>query len=77
LKQMTDDLTSELRFPEEHWRRIRTNNPLERILREIRRRPRVVGRIPGRPVRAKPRCGQAEGFPQVLQSRASNEPNGF
>jgi putative transposase len=24
-------------FPEEHWRRIRTNNPLERILREIRR----------------------------------------
>jgi len=26
-------------FPEEHWRRIRTNNPLERILREIRRRP--------------------------------------
>jgi transposase-like protein len=33
-------------FPEEHWRRIRTNNPLERILREIRRRTRVVGRIP-------------------------------
>jgi len=30
-------------FPEEHWRRIRTNNPLERILREIRRRTRVVG----------------------------------
>src|SRR6516225_9498139 len=28
-------------FPEEHWRRIRTNNPLERILREIRR-TRVV-----------------------------------
>ncbi len=31
-------------FPEEHWRRIRTNNPLERILREIRRRTRVVER---------------------------------
>jgi transposase-like protein len=30
-------------LPEEHWRRIRTNNPLERILREIRRRTRVVG----------------------------------
>jgi hypothetical protein len=30
-------------FPSEHWRRIRTNNPLERILREIRRRTRVVG----------------------------------
>jgi len=33
-------------FPEEHWRRIRTNNPLERILREIRRRTRVVGSFP-------------------------------
>jgi putative transposase len=33
-------------FPEEHWRRIRTNNPLERILREIRRRTRVVGSVP-------------------------------
>ena len=28
-------------FPEEHRRRIRTNNPLERILREIRRRTPV------------------------------------
>ena len=33
-------------FPEEHWRRIRTNNPLERVLREIRRRARVVGAFP-------------------------------
>ena len=33
-------------FPEEHWRRIRTNNPLEHILREIRRRTRVVGAFP-------------------------------
>src|SRR5262249_17206767 len=36
-------------FPEEHWRRIRTNNPLERILREIRRRTRVVGAFPDGP----------------------------
>jgi transposase-like protein len=33
-------------FPEEHWRRIRKNNPLERILREIRRRTCVVGAVP-------------------------------
>ena len=33
-------------FPDEHWRRIRTNNPLERIMREIRRRTRVVGAFP-------------------------------
>ena len=32
-------------FPEEHWRRIRYN-PLERLLREIRRRTRVVGAFP-------------------------------
>jgi putative transposase len=34
---------SYMRFPREHWTRIRTNNPLERIMREIRRRTRVVG----------------------------------
>lgn len=34
------------RFAEEHWRRIRTNNPLERLMREIRRRTRVVGAFP-------------------------------
>ena len=33
-------------FPHEHWRRIRTNNPLERIMKEIRRRTRVVGAFP-------------------------------
>ena len=33
-------------FPREHWRRIRTNNPLERIMRKIRRRTRVVGSFP-------------------------------
>jgi putative transposase len=33
-------------FPEAHWRRIRTNNPLERILREIRRRTKVIGAFP-------------------------------
>lgn len=34
------------RFPQEHWRRIRTNNAIERINREIRRRTRVVGTFP-------------------------------
>jgi transposase-like protein len=33
-------------FPREHWRSMRTNNMLERIMREIRRRTRVVGAFP-------------------------------
>ena len=33
-------------FPSEHQRSLRTNNPLERIIREIRRRTRVVGSFP-------------------------------
>lgn len=33
-------------FPMEHWKRIRTNNAIERLNREIRRRTRVVGTFP-------------------------------
>lgn len=33
-------------YPSTHWLKIRTNNPMERIMREIRRRTRVVGAFP-------------------------------
>jgi len=33
-------------FPPEHWRRIRTNNALERLFKEVRRRTRVIGSFP-------------------------------
>ena len=33
-------------FPSEHWTRIRTNNVIERLNREIRRRTRVAGNFP-------------------------------
>ena len=33
-------------FPSEHWARIRTNNVIERLNREIRRRTRMVGTFP-------------------------------
>lgn len=34
------------RFPREHWRRIRADNAIEGLDREIRRRTRVVGTFP-------------------------------
>lgn len=33
-------------FPREHWARIRTNDAIERLSREVRRRTRVVGTFP-------------------------------
>ena len=33
-------------FPDCHWRKLMTNNPLERLMREIRRRTKVVGAFP-------------------------------
>ena len=41
-----EETLSYYEFPREHWRCLRTNNPLERIMREIRRRTRVVGAFP-------------------------------
>jgi len=33
-------------FPREHWRRIRSNNAMERLNREIRRRIKTIGAFP-------------------------------
>lgn len=41
-----EETLSYYEFPVAHWRHIRTNNPLERLNREIRRRTRVVGSFP-------------------------------
>ena len=40
-------LTAYLRFPAEHWRRIRHTNLIERTFGETRRRVKVIGRLPG------------------------------
>ena len=47
---LTNDLASltvHLRFPTEHWRRIRHSNFIERTFGETRRRVKVIGRLPG------------------------------
>lgn len=48
-KKVSDSINETLTyyyFPKSHWRRLRTNNPMERLMREIRRRTRVVGAFP-------------------------------
>jgi putative transposase len=46
VEQGIEETFSYYAFPSEHHRSLRTNNPLERIMREIRRRTRVVGAFP-------------------------------
>jgi transposase-like protein len=46
VREGVEETLSYMAFPREHWTRIRTNNMLERLMREIRRRTRVVGNFP-------------------------------
>jgi len=46
VEDSVDETLSYMSFPYEHWTKLRTNNGLERIMREIRRRTRVVGAFP-------------------------------
>ena len=42
-----EECLSFYRFPERHWKHIRTSNVIERSFKEVKRRTNVVGRFPG------------------------------
>jgi len=46
LQQAEDDVLAYMAFPREHWSRIYSTNPLERLNKEIKRRTNVVGVFP-------------------------------
>jgi len=48
LRRAEDDILAYMAFPEEHWRRIYSTNPLERLNKEVKRRTNVVGIFPDR-----------------------------
>lgn len=46
LERGIEETLTYMDFPSEHWTRLRSNNVIERLNREIRRRTRVVGTFP-------------------------------
>jgi putative transposase len=46
LEEKIDETLTYYAFPSQHWLKIRTNNPMERLLKEARRRTKVVGAFP-------------------------------
>lgn len=48
LEDAEEDILAYMAFPTEHWRRLHSTNPLERLNREIGRRTEIVGIFPNR-----------------------------
>jgi len=46
LEASEEDVLTYMTFPSEHWTRIYSTNPLERVIREVKRRTDVVGIFP-------------------------------
>ena len=43
MDEAEEDVLSYAAFPQEHWQKIWSNNPLERVNKEVKRRTNVVG----------------------------------
>jgi putative transposase len=49
LERAEDDVLAYMAFPQKHWTRIYSTNPLERLNKEVKRRTNVVGVFPDQP----------------------------
>jgi transposase-like protein len=65
LAEAEDDLIAFYAMPAEHWSKLRSTNPLERVNREIGRHSDVVGILPQR--------GRAASPSQLLADRARHD----
>jgi transposase-like protein len=46
VKECIEETLRYYQYPPQHWLKLKTNNPMERLMKEARRRTKVVGAFP-------------------------------